>query len=717
MPRKYFINPYNFIPLTPGGPVLPKNSEEVGHACFYPDRFTGVIQAKLTFITPAVIPRKPVKGTASGPGKIETYTYNNRLAIPGSTIRGAMLNVMRTINSSPIIFFEKDQVIIGRTQGNHRKGFIIENNGKIKIRETCDEILAVHEDRDGIKEGRLSLQEYCIPGITPVIYRGETEVLIPDFDPLKDSARQGESGVLYWNHPNWGPPGVRRFKKYLADLSKGSPKQERGRWVKFHSWSGQDGKNYFKDLHNSRRMVHRNAWHIVNLDKLVGDPFFLDESMIRIYQDSVHEMVSRVENLNDEAEQALSKQIKKLGNLKSGDFIYFELSPLSMGRHYRYLFKKGSVAEKIIKANRVLKDQDCVVQQLSGRQSDRDKPGLKGRLWVEMAIGPSIDDVQLDKRNLRILTSQPPKAHNFYLKGGDYNESNSMAKGRKFYWHDPRWKERFWDNEDRHCGDYAFDNPDPLNRDLWKQWSNAEVIMATEESPVTFDLAFRVVNFSLVELNLLITTLVGFSPSIIEGQNLGQTKYQNWCHKIGHARPFMGSAFIQVSKIQGITFDSITWEPKKEPLNLENIMDHLNLWQENEIKGPHIDALKRIMRYDGAYENIPQADLGYSRISYPLGQKEVNELTWNIEDETKRPKTFHWFGQPGKPPLPDALPMVNQMLAVYLPDSNSGRRGTPPGISATDLPKHDKKIGSLGEAFSHARESKEKSYPKGRKNG
>ena len=96
--------------------------------------FTGVIHCQLKFITPAVIPGEQQSGDDNGPGEIHAYTYDGNLAIPGSRIRGHLLNLMRAINSSPVPVpdrsSDEDRLILDREKSNHKIGFIsIDNNG------------------------------------------------------------------------------------------------------------------------------------------------------------------------------------------------------------------------------------------------------------------------------------------------------------------------------------------------------------------------------------------------------------------------------------------------------------------------------------------------------------------------------------------------------------------------------------------------------------
>ena len=541
MNRTHFINPYTFIPLrTNGQPIFPPR-DHVTHAWFEPGTFTGKIRCRLTFFTPVVIPGEQEPGNEDEPGYICTYLNQERLAIPGSRLRGYLLNLMRTINSSPLVHFQDQEILKRRgTNPKPKKGFIIRKaNGQLAIQEVKDEVLVIHPDRVGVGRG---LQNNCIPESRAVSYHSSGNGV-----PITDYSSTNISKVtetdIFWQHPGWGPTSIQSKKRYLAQKNTGTPIIKSGRWVKFLAWSGQDGANRLPDI-NGKKMAHRNQWHLVNWDECSEVHDLTPEAKAN-FAAGVEAMARRLEE--GEAYADLAPDVRRMKDLASGTFVYFVLGEdnktvVSMGRHYHYLVRLGTVVDKVNKACSLAPGTEpnpCLVQQLAGWASDWEG-GRKSRLWVEMAQVPNVADVEIRGKNLRILSSQPPQAHNFYLRGGDYDHENSHIRGRKFYWHDPRWGDKMWDNEDLGQGDCAFENPQPGEKKLWKQWSQAQVIWATPEQPVTFEFALRVLNLTRDELYLLATALVGFHPAILADGSLGQSDRESWCHKIGHARPFLG---------------------------------------------------------------------------------------------------------------------------------------------------------------------------------
>lgn len=675
--REYFINPYTFVPLSEK-PVF--SLEESTHAWFNPGAFTGRITCELELITPTVIPGQE-PGTNEYPGKIETYRYDGHLAIPGSRLRGHLMNLMRAVNSSLIGGDRyEDRTILERDKGDHKKGFTFrKKDGSLWVQQIEDEVLVAHPGRRGQQRlhGDATIQH------NPVISGTGGDIpLIGSKSPFDFS--QGEKGDVHWAHPNWGPQRGRGFRKYHTTTD--SLDNTCGRWVKIKAWSGQDGENVYAPMNDNEnsRMVHRNAWHLVNLEDL-GNQYKIDH-MLETYRAGVLEMARLAGDRQKREDKECADSIRNMDPIEEGMFVYFESDGsgkiTSIGRHYRYLFRKGSVEDKVKALHATMKmnaEDKCLVDGLSGWANESDGKGQKGRVYVEMAIGPKYSSDLVPKKNLRILSSQPPKSANFYLDKGDYNDSDSCIRGRKFYWHDKKWKKKMWDNEDLNEGDHAFENPEPSSNK--KQWSNAEVIMATEEQPVPFKFIIRCVNLSENEKNILLTALVGFD-AVVQGDTLRQSHCKNWCHKIGHARPFMGSGVIRISEAEELDFDKYG-KPVPRTVSLEVWRESLSCWQKKFDKCSHIPALKRVMCFGGAYEDLKPGEEG-ARIAYPLGQtlrqEGVYSLTWDCPPRD-RPKAFEWFGNNPSKPLPLPQPGNSQALKVWVehaPGRGAGG-GTPRG--------------------------------------
>ncbi len=660
--RRFFINPYTFVPLAKSGPVIPaanNSPHNAHHLWFESDCFTGTIEVELQFIAPAVVPGKQEKGTEEHPGNIRWYRNNGKLAIPGSRLRGHLFHLMKAINSSPITHF-RDRAILERApddpQRGHQKGYIIQENGQFYVVGISSEILMAAEDRS--EQPKLS--KGGSPKTQAELANGDK---IPFFDP--DNPSKGLTGELFFDNP-CGRKGPQRFKRYLSD--KGTPST--GTWVQFRSWSGQDESNELKDI-NGGTKVHKVAAHIVKIQDIMKTKYIIPEDTMEKFRKNVQEMAMLLEE-RGECPPDVYQRILKMADLEPGTFVYFETDDngqvTSIGRHYRYLSRKGSIGEVVKRTNGSFKPDSCPLFHLAGYANDSEtSDGLKSRLWVDMAFCQK-EDPPLIESDLRILSSQPPKAANFYLNGNGYDDPNATIRGRKFYWHDPKWYQPNWDNQDLNTGQYAFENPLP-NKNK-KQWSRAEVLMAKTEEPVPFTFTIHAMNLSRDEFNLLITAIEGFAPAGAEC---------DWTHKIGHARPFMGSARMQVRSVKKLEFDD-NCQPILQCVDKEACFQ-LSEWQKQKcfLKQTHIRALRRIMRSGGAYEQAHQD----ARILYPVRHKEGGDPKWEKGKPENHPKTFQWFAKQkvddilkSPPALPDPGQGNAQTLSVNWSPPSQKRDGS-----------------------------------------
>jgi len=736
--RTHFINPYTFVPLRPKGPCSQDwKIPEPTHACFRDEQesFTGIIECELNFITPAVIPGKQEAGARNEkPGMIKACTCNDHLAIPGSRLRGQIMNVMRALNSSPVTQYE-NRMILQRIKDDIRKGYIFRNedDNELYIQEVREEILVAHPERANLDR---MLGNGINPATSPVCYQEITvqnvkfpfslysdftnrhkdkiqqlnnavkvtggatliqlhlienqdirEIILNEvkssnkitieinntFGPVKiphySCNNNGIPGTVYYVNPVNRQGRANRHKQYMVTHKESEEAQLSEfttQWVKFDSWSGQDGENRFRDL-GGRRLAgaHRNLCHVVSLHQdNCSARIILRKEALEQFDQAVKNMAQLTRERTDEEEKKLADEIAKMKGLKEGDFVYFTATEdkklTSIGRHYRYLRVLGQIEDKVKRANGNFTALDCPVKKLGGWAaddgfSDHKHKSMKSRLWVEMAVGPNAEEMrsskQLTEKNLRILSSQPPKAAQFYLDNRGYDNQNSKIRGRKFYWHDPKWDKKMWDNEDLKNGKCAFENPNPDDKDLYAQWSKAEVLFPSEHNPDSqkFRFSIRVLNLSPDELNLLLTALTGFMPA-------GSTEPEknSWCHKIGHARPFLGSAVIRTTGLKKLSFNEETWEPELTPLDFAKYSTgKLAEWQRKLPQNdPHIRALKRIMSYNGAYS--AGEDRENARITYPVYHNGA-EPTWEKDAEEKyQPKTYEWFAQKNDPlPKPE----------------------------------------------------------------
>jgi hypothetical protein len=178
--------------------------------------------------------------------------------------------------------------------------------------------------------------------------------------------------------------------------------------------------------------------------------------------------------------------------------------------------------------------------------------------------------------------------------------------------------------------------------------------MANDKKPVKFEFNIHFMNLSQDEMFMLLTAIKGFVQN---------NKIDEWVHKIGHARPFMGSATMKICSLETLSFNN---ENRLPQLNQDTAVNEINEtlgdWQQVFQNKTHIKAIKRIMSFDGAYQNAPKT----AQIMYPARHSDGRRVPdWRNKDDF--PKTFQWFAKQNKgmlhpPKLPDPGEEKSQAL-------------------------------------------------------
>lgn len=658
------INPYTFIP--PGTDNKCLKQETASSAWFDKDRNSVKITCEIEFLTPALIPGPRRKATQELEGMLWAFKHNGRLAIPGSRLRGHFLHLMRLVNGSPMHPEQyADTPILERRpqKPSPRCGLISNydtNTGKVEITEivgkkvTCykpdgaqilgrlREILVAGNDRpEGFRlQQKAKLQSCSRGGDIYICAPNAMKVLrVCDLAPSRPYDKQGVIGEVDWEHPDWGPKSTRPHKMYMAMPETGIPSQ--GRWVKIPAWSGQDGNNHLKDTTSNIGKTHHVVWHLVDLNTLSSDKHEFDVENFKTTSNALADAAK-----DDSDKKAYADDICRMKDwLKPGAFVYFNEQEGSFGLHFQYFRYPARVHTPTTPAGDAAKSAPCIVDGIQGAANSGEQSGPRSRFWAEMAFAE--DNAPKTKEvNLRILSSQPPKAACFYLKPNGsgpakWGQSGSQIRGRKVYWHDPKYNLPLWDDIDKQTT-YAFENPDPSK--LKNQWSCAELVQPKTRYTVTL----RCLNFSDDELYLLLTALVGFNPQDTKEGGLkpgGTDEAPEWCHKIGGARAFMGSARVSITSIKSLGFDAETLGPIMN--KVEDITpDTLKQWQADTLKestDKHLESLKRIMSYHGAYEtDDPNLTKTNIRITWPLGQGYSPHRLY-FGDPNRLPAVFNWF--------------------------------------------------------------------------
>jgi hypothetical protein len=120
---------------------------------------------------------------------------------------------------------------------------------------------------------------------------------------------------------------------------------------------------------------------------------------------------------------------------------------------------------------------------------------------------------------------------------------------------------------------------------------------------------------------------------------------------------------MKICSLETLSFNN---ENRLPQLNQDTAVNEINEtlgdWQQVFQNKTHIKAIKRIMSFDGAYQNAPKT----AQIMYPARHSDGRRVPdWRNKDDF--PKTFQWFAKQNKgmlhpPKLPDPGEEKSQAL-------------------------------------------------------
>lgn len=125
-PLNEITAPYNFVPLS-SWIFKPDWAEKVSHDIPFPDGVSGVLTMKLKAYTPLLIGHNQKEATEQTPGEVHPFKVGNQYAIPGSTLKGMIRNVLEIASFGKMqMVDEKRLAIRDITGGGHLKNIYSE---------------------------------------------------------------------------------------------------------------------------------------------------------------------------------------------------------------------------------------------------------------------------------------------------------------------------------------------------------------------------------------------------------------------------------------------------------------------------------------------------------------------------------------------------------------------------------------------------------------
>jgi len=115
--------PYNFVPLS-GWVFQPDWAHQVSHDVPFFDGLCGSFDIKITAETPILVGDKQVKATEHSPGEVHFFKVNGHEAIPGTSLKGMIRNVLEIASFGKMQFVDDRRLSIRDISGRE----VIGNN-------------------------------------------------------------------------------------------------------------------------------------------------------------------------------------------------------------------------------------------------------------------------------------------------------------------------------------------------------------------------------------------------------------------------------------------------------------------------------------------------------------------------------------------------------------------------------------------------------------
>ncbi len=151
--------PYNFVPLS-GWVFQPDWAHQVSHDVPFYDGLSGCLDIKITAETPILVGDKQVKATEKSPGEVHFFKVNGKEAIPGTTLKGMIRNILEIASFGKMQFVDDRRLSIRDISGRR----VIGNNydigkpkaGFLRLRKDstldivpCDFVHISHREMEG----------------------------------------------------------------------------------------------------------------------------------------------------------------------------------------------------------------------------------------------------------------------------------------------------------------------------------------------------------------------------------------------------------------------------------------------------------------------------------------------------------------------------------------------------------------------------------------
>lgn len=429
-----FINPYTFVPIQKDLSQKRKDLKEIQEE----ELHTGILKCRLRVITPLGIPDAEKASNQNGHITYPFYSYEASgkkiLAIPGSSLRGAIRSVFEAVTDSCFTTLREGTVLSRRVnidarERSYQPGILKQENGRWRLYRAKRYLMATHMPQ---RYGR-SLQNACVTievkdGIrTAKTYEG-LELRFGDI--VEFSLCKDNSGNVLCN-------------------KKGN----------FVIWEG-----IARDIAKTDSMTRKNSGKEIGV-AFIGEPFSrkkgesifvcLDEE-VKFSKEEMEEAYAGLEKtLEEYQDKAINKKLEK-DHWGYASFKYAEknkLIPIWYSEEDKKL-SLAAIGRTVYKTS--LNELAGTHKPCTSRDGLCEACALFGMVQQEnLGSRIRVTDAAINKNSgtsevtLRVLGQPRPSYLPFYVRSSDdekditggkrmpgYDDDVEIA-GRKFYWHNP----------------------------------------------------------------------------------------------------------------------------------------------------------------------------------------------------------------------------------------------------------------------------------------
>lgn len=430
--------PYNFVPLEEKA-FYPSWANHISQDIPFEDGVSGSIEYTITAETPIFVRNGQKKDAGDN---TFSHTSDGRYFIPGTSIKGEIRNVLEILSFGKMTQVQDARFGI-RDLGNNSEGIGYrkklqrgvfcgwlkkdkdENGGDVYVIEDCGRPGRI-SPREIDRHFRSSLENFDLHIGLGAANNGNAED-----EELRSASHKYRLLGLINNDENHLSIDMNSLEGCFVEVGQ----DEYGKTFYGYNNAGNDGTIVLTGQPSRRRQLANGRW----TGKYYEFIFFQAERTIKVGKDVIEDFLTIHKNNYDFLK--LWKSRLNLGGKIPVFFMKDDRNSVSaLGLAYMFRYPTANFIKGAIPAELQSSCHKDLAECMFGTESETLR-ALKGRVYFSPAFAEGNPQklAQVDTT----LSSPKPSFGPLYVKGGTWNDSNAMIKGRKRY----PVRERVWNNE------------------------------------------------------------------------------------------------------------------------------------------------------------------------------------------------------------------------------------------------------------------------------